>query len=104
MTLGELIEHLEREDPDRVVPLGFTHAHSYRGYYGDLAFEPCEHTTVGAMLAEVRGALGQTFTGYKGGEYTMGEYTDVWLAEWGRTGEGLGPILLAYMLGKEPRP
>lgn len=39
-TLGEIIAYLKTFPPDRVIANGFTHAHSYRGYYEDLAFEP----------------------------------------------------------------
>jgi len=101
MTLKELIETLEKADPNKVVPLGFRRPHSYRGYYTDLAFAPAKNITVGEMLACAQSALGKTFDGYKGGEYTMSEYTTVWLAEWGCCGEGIGPVLLAYMLGPE---
>ncbi len=97
-TLGNLIARLEKEDPARVLPLGFTHAHSYRGYYEDLAFEPAENVTVGHMLAEARSAMGRTFTGYKGGEYQMSEWTTVWLAPYGETGETLGPVFLDLLL------
>jgi len=100
MTLGELIQFLEARDPERAVPLGFAKPHSYRGYYDDLAFEPAKNVTVRSMLACARDALDRTFTGYKGGEYKMGEYTDVWLAEYSHTGEGIGPILLSFMLGE----
>lgn len=99
MTLGELIERLEQAPRDQVVPLGFNNPHSYRGYYEDLAFEPAENVTVGEMLDAARSALGKTFEGYKGGDYTMHEYTDVWLASYSFTGESIGPVLLDYMLG-----
>jgi hypothetical protein len=102
MYLTELIKFLEKCDPALVVPVGFTHAHSYRGYYEDLAFEPAKNVTVGAMLACAKDALGKTFAGYKGGEFEMDEYTDIWLAYYGECGEGIGPILLSYMIG-EPR-
>lgn len=98
MTLGELIEFLETKDLDKIVPLGFYNPHSYRGNYYDLAFEPKENVTVGQMLASARDAGGKTYNGWKGGEYKMDEYTDVWLAEQGSTGESIGPILLRYML------
>lgn len=100
MTLGELIDALKKVPSDRVVPLGFAHPHSYRGFYDELAFEPAKNTTVKAMLDAAEIALGSTFTGWKGGEYTMGEYTDVWIAERGCCGEGIGPMLLSYMLGE----
>jgi len=101
MTLGELIEFLEARDPERAVPVGFAKPHSYRGYYSELAFEPAKDVTVGSMLSCARDSLGHTFTGYKGGEYKMGEYTDVYLANYGDTGEGIGPVLLSFMVGEE---
>ena len=101
MTLGELIKFLEAHDPERIVPIGFAEPHSYRGYYEDLAFEPARDVTVGSMLACARDALGKTFEGYKGGDFKMGEYADVWLANYGHTGEGIGPVLLSYMVGEE---
>lgn len=101
-TLKAVIERLEKEkDPERVVPLGFARPHSYRGYYEDLAFEPAENVTVRSMLEAARSAIGQTFGGWKGGDYTMDEWTTVWLASPGDTGETLGPVLLDLML-REP--
>lgn len=100
MTLQELIDYLAACDPSTRVPIGFARPHSYRGYYYDLAFEIETETTVGAMLAAARKALGATYQGWKGGEYTMGEHTDVWLVEReGDLGETIGPVLLAYMVG-----
>ena len=100
MILKELIETLEKHPADKIVRRGFNRPHSYRGYYDQLAFEPSENVTVGEMLKCAKDSLGKTFTGYKGGEYEMGEYTDVWLSEYGTTGEGIGKTLLAYMLGE----
>jgi hypothetical protein len=100
MTLGELIEVLKSADPDHVVRIGFGRPTSYRGYYAELAFVPEQNVTVRSMLAHAQCALGHTFTGYKGGEYRMDEYTPVWIAEWGCCGEAIGPILLEYMLGE----
>lgn len=100
MYLSDLIAFLEARDPSIVVPVGFHHPHSYRGRYDCLAFEPAENVTVGTMLACAKEALGQTYEGYKGGEYTMVEYTDVYLSEYGTTGEKIGPVLLGYMVGE----
>ena len=100
MTLGELIVELEHHDPGKVVPLGFDHPHSYRGFYNELAFEPKWNTTVGQMLQAAKSALGATFTGWKGGEYTMEEYTDCHISVEGSTGDEIGHILLKYMLGE----
>jgi hypothetical protein len=99
VNLSELIKTLEAADPGRVVPLGFGHPHSYRGYYDELAFEPREDVTVAQMLSDARSALDATYDGWKGGEFTMSEYTYCWLAVEGCTGEGIGPVLLRYMLG-----
>jgi len=98
MTLGELIKRLEQEKPGKIVRYGFNEPHSYRGYYEDLAFEPCGPIRVSEMLRLAKEALGKEFTGYKGGEFKMGEHTDVWLAEHGKLGETLGPRLLNYIL------
>jgi hypothetical protein len=100
MTLGELIKRLEKVDPKQEVKMGFSNPHSYRGYYDELAFEPQEDTTVGEMLDWAKSAVGATYTGYKGGEYTMSEWTEVWLATYGQGGEGIGGVLLDYMVGK----
>ena len=97
-SLGNLLELLRAEDPRKVCPLGFAGAHSYRGYYEDLSFEPAENVTVAQMLAHAESALGHTFEGYKGGDYKMGDYSTVWLAKYGETGETLGPTLVRLML------
>lgn len=105
MSLGALIEILETEDPNKVVPFGFHKPHSYRGYYDELAFEPARDVKVSSMLADCRRALDATFTGYKGGEYTMRAYTLCWLSMYGYTSEEiLGPTLLRCMLGHTPWP
>jgi hypothetical protein len=101
MCLRDLIERLERADPNRKVPKGFHEPHSYRGIYEDLAFEPTENITVGEMLAAAKSALGKTFEGYKGGDYEMDWHTDVWIAyEGSGNGEMIGNMLLDYMLGE----
>lgn len=100
MILKELIEFLEARDPDIEVPLGFHNPHSYRASYNELAFEPLPNTTVGEMLSSAVEALGSTYEGYKGGDFLMGEYTEVNLAEWGDVGEEIGPVLLRYMVGE----
>jgi len=102
MTLKELISFLEKRDPNKIIPLGFNYPHSYKGYYRQLAFAPAPNISIGEMLECAKSSIDATFSGPKGGEYTMGEYTDVWLAEPGCLGEGIGPILLKYMMGERP--
>lgn len=97
LTLGELIELLEDSPSD--APIEFsdgdvpTSFHSYRGYYEDLAFYSEEgEATAGGVLERAREASGSTYTGYKGGDFVMGDTTPLWKAdrsEFGRPVVGL---------------
>jgi hypothetical protein len=98
MVLKELIEALEAVDPNLVLPDGFTNPHSWRGEYMELAFEPAQNVRVGDMLADARSAIGATYEAWKGGSYTMGEYSDCNLAQEGSVGESIGPIFLRLMI------
>ena len=98
MILKDLIQRLEREDPDKIIKLGFHAPHSYRGYYEELAFELKRNARIGDMLKLAKQQIGATHYGYKGGEFEMGEYSDVYIATWGHTGQELGMLLLNYML------
>jgi len=101
LTLGGIIAALEAEDPARILPYGFNEPHSYRGHYEELAFEPAENITVGEMLAACRSALGATFQGWKGGDYTMDADTECWIAVRGETSDNrIGPLLLKMMLAQ----
>ena len=101
MGLQKLIDALAAADQTYIAPLGFGSPHSYRGNYFDIAFEPESNVTVASMLAHAKSALGATFRGYKGGEYTMGEYTDCYIAQYGfGDGDKIGPVLIAYLTGK----
>lgn len=101
MTLGELIERLEKESPAKVIRNGFTKPHSYRGYYDELAFVPTCDVSVGDMLRDARSARNVGFGGWKGGVFLMNDYTTCWLANIGCCGEQLGSRLLNYMLADE---
>jgi hypothetical protein len=103
LSLGGLIARLEIEDATRVVPIGFDYAHSFRGFYEQLAFEPRRIVTIGQMLATARSCVGATFEGYKGGDYVMTEYTTCWIANYGESSDNLlGPLLLELMLRAAP--
>lgn len=89
MTLGELITILEAM-PENSIVANLHDAHSFRGYYCDLAFEHSEGTRPAKeLLADCRMALGAAFSGYKGGDYIMKERTPVWIADYGCSGERL---------------
>ena len=86
MTLGDMIDTLSAMAPDAQVA-NLTDAHSYRGYYCDLAFEKGEGTRSAAdLLADCRAAMGEVFEGYKGGDFLMGRTTPVWVADYGCCG------------------
>jgi len=92
MTLGGLISVLEAMPSDAIVP-NLSGAHSYRGYYEDIAFRHKEGTRPAAdLLADCRAAMGQVFEGYKGGDFVMGALTPVWVADYGCCGKKLAAI------------
>jgi hypothetical protein len=89
MTLGKLIATLEAMPADAQVA-NLRDPGSYRGYYCDLAFELNEGTRpADELLSECKAAMGQVFTGYKGGEYVMGALTPLWVASYGCCGTKL---------------
>ncbi len=94
LTLGAAIDELGKL-PTRYVVV-FDHSNlcpgieqSYRGYYSDLAFEPDngDPKTIDEFLHQLRGALDQEYTGYKGGEFRMGEKTPLWVSSYGTTAD-----------------
>ena len=98
MTLGDLIKWLKEQNADDVVLDGFGSPHSDRGDYSELAFKPVEKTTFGEMLKHAESAVGKKFTGYKGGEYIMREYTSVYIGCYGDCGDEITPIHFKYWL------
>lgn len=99
ITLGELIAKLEGKDPEAKLAvqyggsvLAVDGVDSYRGYYSDLAIDPVatEFGTVAEGLELLRDAVGSTFEGYKGGDYTMTNRTLVWVEVYGNySGQGV---------------
>jgi hypothetical protein len=86
MKLGNLIRILKIADPTIAVVNGFGEGYSYRGYYDQLAFEPAQNTTIGAMLESAESCVDRTFHAYKGGDYVMTLDSYIWLAEYGKHG------------------
>ncbi|MCP4539870.1 MAG: hypothetical protein GY832_22250 [Chloroflexi bacterium] len=85
-----------------VMEYGLTAAHSYRGYYHDIAFGPARNITISAMLQEVEHSIDATFEGYKGGDYTMWEESHVWVAEYSDCGIP-ADLLVRYWRRQTPR-
>jgi len=89
MTLGKLIAALEAM-PEGANVANLCDVGSYRGYYSDLYFEHLEGMrSASDLLAECKDAMGQVFTGYKGGEFMMGAMTPLWIASYGHCGRKL---------------
>ncbi len=65
---------------------------SWRGIYAELAisfsFKWDNENKYNAewFLKELKKALGKTYTGYKGGDFTMGKITPLWVANYGNAG------------------
>lgn len=94
LTLGALtmkLEALPTEMPvefDDGSPVG--EEQSYRGYYDDLAFaRGPKSSLVTDVLEACRRAASQTYTGYKGGDFTYDADTPLWSAEYGCTGPAI---------------
>lgn len=76
-------------------------AHSYRGFYRELAFSPAHNVDIEKMYQALLDAVGQTYTGWKGGEYVMHEYVEVYIACMGSSDATLiGRTLMDYWLGE----
>lgn len=99
LSLGGIIARLEQEDPNRVLSIGFAEPHSFRGDYWQLAFEPRQNIRVGDVLEAARSAVGATYWGWKGGEYTMSESSTCWISYAGEGSDNcIGPLLLELLL------
>ena len=92
MRLKDLIDALAGMPQDAIVvfdtglsPSGFE---SWRGRYNELTLIPDGRNTVrvAELLADARNAVGRTFQGNKGGDFTMAEYTPVWADQSGECG------------------
>ena len=111
LTLGEIISKVEsiidfrtkNQDPpgtaeEPIVYFDFVNTYptcldSWRGAYKELAFDFChghgkeKPMPISEFLRVLKDTIGQTFTGYKGGDFTMDESTPVWVANYGESGD-----------------
>jgi hypothetical protein len=91
MHLGDLIAALKAAPQDSLCQFDFcgffpVGTGSYRGRYADLVLhynDPHDHKTQTPKVAEVikllEAAIGQTYGGWKGGDFTMHEHVPVWV-------------------------
>lgn len=71
------------ENKEKMYP---TRLDSWRGSYCELALNYAtkdKAPTVKELLDILKSGIGATFTGYKGGDFTMGKLTPVWVANYG---------------------
>ena len=90
LRLCDIIDQLKELPQDTPMRFDFSYACpgdlvSYRGFYEDLAVEPVDDggRTVADFLRACQAAVGKTFCGYKGGNYTMNENATVWVSHRG---------------------
>lgn len=98
LSLGALLDRCQKaasgKDADCRVVFDFEYAHptcfgSYRGIFSELSvgFEfDGQGPTIHDFIADIKQANGTTFHGWKGGDYTMGLDTPVWVANQGNAG------------------
>lgn len=109
LTLGELIDALKEiptkwgsDKQDVTVEFDFEYAvptglDSWRGSYSELAinfdflgYEKFDEKTTDMKLKDfikmLEGAVGKTYTGWKGGDFTMSRETPIWVANNGNIG------------------
>lgn len=90
----EVIKEKNKDKEDFWVRFDFgslvpTTLHSWRGVYAELAIgygDPKGWPKIGDVIDVFKGAIGTTYTGYKGGDFTMNESTPVWVANYGDVG------------------
>ena len=102
MSLGDLIDALKR--CPQSLPVRFDEEeqtpyagqfYSYRGYYEDIALElSASPSTVAGLLQRAEAAVGQTFEGWKGGDYTMDRDSRLWVVSEQRYASGIRPVTL----------
>lgn len=121
ITLGQLIKQIEdaglkcKDDSPKTISFDFgsalpTRLDSWRGSYSELALGyvlsghdgegDYEGTTAEKLLTELKSAIGKIFTGWKGGDYVMGENTPVWVANPGNSNDTgiIGILDVGYKL------
>lgn len=68
--------------------VGWEDVGSYRGYYDELAIEhAAQDGNVRGLRQKLEAAVGTTYEGYKGGDYTMNGATPVWVSTYGHASQ-----------------
>lgn len=82
MELKQFKQQIEQAEEGKTFDYGISEPFSWRGSYDEVAFEIIEQPmTREEILANIEKAYTGTFYGYKGGEYTYVDYTEVHFEE-----------------------
>ena len=82
MNLKEFKQQIEQAKTGKAFDYGISEPFSWRGSYNEVAFEILEQpTTREEILVNIQKAYEGTFYGYKGGDYTYNDYTDIHFEE-----------------------
>lgn len=101
LTLGGLIKQLSAIDENVLFPY-VSDAHSFRGFYTDLAFtisEDGKTMTSKQLLEYCLSVIGSEFEGYKGGTFEMHSDTPLWNSDYG-VASGLAIVGIKVSDGK----
>lgn len=78
MLLKDFKDYIENLDPNKKFNYGISEPFSWRGSYSEVAFEILgQPMTREEILNNIQKAYTEEFYGYKGGEYTYNDYTEV---------------------------
>lgn len=87
MNIGQLLDALGKFDQAEVLQNAPINPHSYRGYYNHLSMEPTvSKMAIGKFVTNLNQCMGQTYIGWKGGEYTMNFDCELFVAYEGSCG------------------
>lgn len=82
MELKKFKEHIEEAENEKIFGYGISEPFSWRGSYDEVAFEIIEQPMRREdILANIQKAYNGKFYGYKGGEFTYQDYTEVHFEE-----------------------
>jgi hypothetical protein len=99
MNIRDIIAYVSPYPREMRLKRGFTNPHSYRGYYEELGVVWAPNVSIGEMIDMFQGAIGSTYQGWKGGDYTMDEKRDVFVVHGvGETGEPVSTWMLRVLL------
>jgi hypothetical protein len=102
LTIKEIIDRLQKEDPEKTLKLGWDDYCSSVANYSELGLIEKENARICDMVSVLKHAIGKTLDGYKGGKNLMEENTFVHITDdYSRSGDELTERLLEYIIKDE---